>query len=207
MANTFTSMIDLVYPVGSVFLGYGMSSATDTNGTVPGKNFGGDWVGLAAGKMLRSGWGSAAGGNDAHTHVTGLMWVDFWGGLTYPDNNSYNLLTNGSYPEIDSALGTVEKTTWTTAHILSRNSSDILGPWTNKGIYNEGGYYYQTGGCVTTSFGMVSKNIPYKRFDASERTYLTSNINASGLKYYGLNGSKQTSIPAYQTINTWYRKS
>ncbi len=205
-SSSWTSLIDMVYPKGSIFLGYNLMNQNDINSdNHPGKLFGGGWLPIEN-KMLRSGWGSAAGGNDAHTHVYGSMYVDFYGNLSYPDNSSYSLIVNAAYPEFDTALPNNKKG-WISSQILVRPNKEVSSPWTNKGTYNEGGYYYQKGGTTTTSFGLVSRNIPYEHFSNAERTHLTSNTNSSGLVFYGLDGSKPIQIPAYQTVNTWYRTS
>lgn len=204
--SSWRSLIDMIYPKGSIFLGYNLMDKNDTtSNNHPGKLFGGSWLPIEN-KMLRSGWGSTAGGNDAHTHVYGSMYVDFYGNLAYPNNSYSSLIINAAYPEFDETLPN-KKDNWASSQILVREGREIANPWTNKGTYNEGGYYYQIGGMNTTSFGLVSKNIPYEHFSDAERTYLTTNIYSSGNEFYGLGGSKPAQIPAYQTVNTWYRTS
>ncbi len=205
-SSSWTSLIDMVYPKGSIFLGYNLMNKNDTSSdNHPGKLFGGDWLPIEN-KMLRSGWGNATGGNDAHTHVYGSMYADFYANLTYPNNNYSSLIVNAAYPEFDTALPN-KKDNWAASQLLVIHDKEINGPWTNKGTYNEGAYYYQNGGKNTTSFGLVSKNIPYDHFSNEERTFLTTNTNSSGLDFFGLDGSRTTQIPAYQTVNTWYRTS
>ena len=68
-SSSWTSLIDMVYPKGSIFLGYNLMNKDDTNSANhPGKLFGGSWLPIEN-KMLRSGWGKATGGADRHQHV------------------------------------------------------------------------------------------------------------------------------------------
>ena len=59
----------MIYPKGSIFLGYNLMSNNDTmSANHPGKLFGGSWLPIEN-KMLRSGWGHAVGGSDRHQHI------------------------------------------------------------------------------------------------------------------------------------------
>lgn len=64
--STYTTLLDLVYPVGSVYL-----SRNSSSGFGPGNIFGGTWTELNRGKCLRTFTGSNInldGGSDKHVH-------------------------------------------------------------------------------------------------------------------------------------------
>lgn len=207
-SSSWTSLIDMIYPKGSIFLGYNLMSKNDaTSANHPGKLFGGSWLPIEN-KMLRSGWGKAIGGNDAHTHVFGIEYVNFYGNLSFPDMNVDSTILSSTFPEKDTALGAKPFGGWAQHQLLVKGSSKYGSPWTNKGTYNEGAVYYHNEGKLTTSYGLTSKNIPYGRFTSADRQLFAKNPDSEeGISLFGLKGSRATQIPAYQTVNTWYRTS
>lgn len=209
--TSWTNLVNLIYPVGSIYLGYDLMSSNDTSSSKhPANVFGGDWTPLAENRMLRGGWGNTAGGDDVHTHLSSLYYADLSAGLAYPDNGVSALIVSCNFPEEElngnsQVSNGLKHGSWPRNTIVYRKNNEIA-PWTNKGTYNEGSYYYSSDQVYsTTTYNCVSKNIPYKAFTKEEVSALTN--DKFGYKYYFKNGDKSVQIPAYQTVNCWYRKS
>lgn len=101
--SSWRSLIDMIYPKGSIFLGYNLMNKNDTtSNNHPDKLFGGSWLPIKN-KMLRSGWGSTAGGNDRHQHVISSI----SGQCIANIGASNDTLTNISYEAIGPASGAV----------------------------------------------------------------------------------------------------
>jgi hypothetical protein len=195
--SSWTSLIDMVYPKGSIFLGYNLMNKNDTTSAHhPGKLFGGSWLPIEN-KMLRSGWGNATGGNDKHCHTYGALIRGYYGaaiGGWNPDD----LLTLASPSAADSTHDIYFGNVYCYGYdgVGSRNNA-----LTNSYTRSDSGFVYQR---ILSTTG---KNVKYAAPTKLGNTTIEQKLDDAKLLAYGksIESSNTTMIPAYQTVNTWYR--
>lgn len=192
-SSSWTSLIDMVYPKGSIFLGYNLMNKNDTNSANhPGKLFGGSWLPIEN-KMLRSGWGSAAGGSDTHRHY-----------VSTTDNNDgsrggYCIAAIGATAYTVSSLGYNADTP--PAQITDpsvENSWSVAAEYANKTLSNT---FLPKGDEPIKGYENVTRYTIFGTDSSNSSRYLNH-----GVRVYGWTALSEH-IPAYQTVNTWYRTS
>ena len=192
-SSSWTSLIDMVYPKGSVFLGYNLMDSDDkTNSNHPGNLFGGQWLPIED-KMLRSGWGNSVGGSNSHRHYLSTSEGDSgtYGGwaIAAIGASNYQLHTLGYQAVVRPAL------------ITNPNDSNAWGSATdyhNKTLYNA---FLPSTDTPEVSDSNVS------RYTLIGSTYTEdTRILNHGVRVFGWTSLSEY-LPLYQTVNTWYRTS
>lgn len=193
MANTFTSMIDLVYPVNSVYLSW-------SSDFKPASSFGGTWTKLEDGKMLRSGTGHGTGGNDKHSHLYGALMKGYYGvaSSSYSYDDDYISLVNPIGVGSDNNI--FQKNVWSNDKVVGvqTNNAVVTKVWKSPSA---------TGYAADRVLAMVGKNVQYKPITTQRPTTVPEKLSDANLLKHGtdIETSNAVCIPAYQTINTWYR--
>lgn len=77
--SSFVNLLDVVYPVGSVYC--------SMNSTSPATLFGGTWKQVTSRFLYGSTSGEATGGSSSHYHKWYLNWIEWQGTLASMNNN------------------------------------------------------------------------------------------------------------------------
>lgn len=190
--SSWKSLIDMIYPKGSIFLGYNlMSENNTTSANHPGKLFGGNWLPIEN-KMLRSGWGSATGGSDRHRHY-----------VSTSDNNSsrggYCIASIGATDDTTTCLG--YNADIPPARITDPNAKDswsVATEYANKTLNNT---FLPKEDEPVKGYENITRYTIFGTSSTEDSRYLNH-----GVRVYGWTALSEH-IPAYQTVNTWYRTS
>lgn len=181
-SSSWTSLIDMVYPKGSIFLGYNLMNKNDTSSdNHPGKLFGGGWLPIEN-KMLRSGWGGATGGADRHQHVLASTSGRCAANIGASGGDTATIGYQADHPAWTMRLG-------------NNGYTD-----SNKNTYGKYAYIPKNESEIT-----CDKNISAYTVWGVSGNNSTREMN-HGVRLYGFTGNSGW-LPAYQTVNTWYRTS
>lgn len=119
MANTWTTLLDAVYPVGSVYISWSTTS--------PATLFGGTWTNIDGERYLSlvstsDSAGTSVGANSvtlstaqlpSHNHTTSARWIGYWGTASSGDVGMISTISSGQW----GCLGN----TRTTLNTLTKN--------------------------------------------------------------------------------------
>lgn len=190
--SSWRSLIDMIYPKGSIFLGYNLMNKNDTtSANHPGKLFGGNWLPIEN-KMLRSGWGGATGGADSHRHyVSALDGDDKRGGYCVAMIGASNWQVSSlGYQAYDPPANMTNPD--------ADNAWDVATEYRNKTLYNA--FLPKTDTPAEASIN-INRYTMIGTSYTEEQRFLNH-----GVRVYGWTALSEH-IPAYQTVNTWYRTS